>query len=296
MGSKIAALQAGFMSDLNKRLKLGPQAPPSSKSQQEGSPEAGDEEGQATAAPKEKVPLSDARKGRARGPQRRAPAAAAAAAKAAVPSEGKVAEKTKAVSGFVAAVTFFEIDPDEGVLTAGVVEKAQPEPKLEAKAEPEVVAEEAKVEKPKTEELKTEEPKVEEPKTEELPVKETTDEVAARPTPAVSLPSVGKEEREEAQVTAESEKEEVSEPKTTPESEAEEKPEPEAATSGAEPEPQLEVKTEAAPGPESVPEPEPEKQEIKSLATNMAGETLIKEEVKTDEEHGEVEPVKVVEN
>lgn len=58
-GSKIAALQAGFMSDLNKKLGLGPQAP--KKDEPEPEPEAEEE----------KAPLADARKGRARGPQRR---------------------------------------------------------------------------------------------------------------------------------------------------------------------------------------------------------------------------------
>ncbi|KAE8348312.1 altered inheritance of mitochondria protein 21 [Aspergillus coremiiformis] len=62
-GSKIAALKAGFLSDLNSRLQLGPQAPP--KPQQKKTEEA----------PAEKAPLSDARKGRARGPTRRRPAA-----------------------------------------------------------------------------------------------------------------------------------------------------------------------------------------------------------------------------
>ncbi|GKT65968.1 hypothetical protein ColTof4_03276 [Colletotrichum tofieldiae] len=62
-GGKIAALQAGFLSDLNKRLQIGPQAP------KKDEPPAADVE------EKEKAPLSDARKGRARGPQRRAPAA-----------------------------------------------------------------------------------------------------------------------------------------------------------------------------------------------------------------------------
>ncbi|PYI13803.1 hypothetical protein BO86DRAFT_395000 [Aspergillus japonicus CBS 114.51] len=61
-GSKIAALKAGFLSDLNSRLQLGPQAPPKPQEKKE-------EE-----APAEKVPLSDARKGRARGPARRKPA------------------------------------------------------------------------------------------------------------------------------------------------------------------------------------------------------------------------------
>jgi hypothetical protein len=59
-GSKIAALQANFMSDLNKKLGLGPQAP---KKEEAKEPEAEEE----------KAPLADARKGRARGPQRRRP-------------------------------------------------------------------------------------------------------------------------------------------------------------------------------------------------------------------------------
>ncbi|KAI3536120.1 hypothetical protein CSPX01_11023 [Colletotrichum filicis] len=63
-GGKIAALQAGFLSDLNKRLQLGPTAPKKEE------PPAAD-----IAEEKEKAPLADARKGRARGPQRRAPAA-----------------------------------------------------------------------------------------------------------------------------------------------------------------------------------------------------------------------------
>ena len=63
-GSKIAALQAGFMSDLNNRLKLGPQTHVKSadKSVEEEQPE-------------EKAPLADARKARAKGPTRRKPAA-----------------------------------------------------------------------------------------------------------------------------------------------------------------------------------------------------------------------------
>lgn len=62
LGGKIAALQAGFMSDLNKRLQLGPSAPKKEEPKEEE-----------VAEEKEKAPLADARKGRARGPQRRAP-------------------------------------------------------------------------------------------------------------------------------------------------------------------------------------------------------------------------------
>ncbi|KAF2843108.1 hypothetical protein M501DRAFT_985251 [Patellaria atrata CBS 101060] len=64
IGSKIASLKDGFMKDLNNRLQLGPQAP---KSQEPAKEEQVEE--------KEKTPLSDARKGRAKGPQRRKPAA-----------------------------------------------------------------------------------------------------------------------------------------------------------------------------------------------------------------------------
>lgn len=61
-GSKIAALQAGFMNDLNKRLQLGPQGPPPKAKELEPEEET------------EKAPLLDARKSRAKGPARRKPA------------------------------------------------------------------------------------------------------------------------------------------------------------------------------------------------------------------------------
>lgn len=59
---KIAALRAGFLSDLNARLQQGPPKP---------------QEKEENEAPAEKVPLSDARKGRARGPARRKPGTSA---------------------------------------------------------------------------------------------------------------------------------------------------------------------------------------------------------------------------
>ncbi|KAF1980746.1 hypothetical protein K402DRAFT_365907, partial [Aulographum hederae CBS 113979] len=62
-GSKIAALQSGFMKDLNSKLGLGPQQPKQ--------PEPVEE------VKEQKTPLADARKGRARGPQRRRPGALA---------------------------------------------------------------------------------------------------------------------------------------------------------------------------------------------------------------------------
>ncbi|KAK5125639.1 hypothetical protein LTR85_011913 [Meristemomyces frigidus] len=71
-GSKIAALQSGFMNDLNNRLKLGPQA---------AAPKAKEPEAEAEAAAETtKEPLVDARKSRAKGPARRKPAASPSAA------------------------------------------------------------------------------------------------------------------------------------------------------------------------------------------------------------------------
>ncbi|KAJ4407198.1 hypothetical protein N0V91_004080 [Didymella pomorum] len=66
-GSKIAALQAGFLQDLNSKLGLGPQAPKVKEPEEEKEAEP-------------VQPLSDARKGRAKGPQRRKPAASPAPA------------------------------------------------------------------------------------------------------------------------------------------------------------------------------------------------------------------------
>lgn len=68
-GEKIAAMKAGFMNDLNNRLKIGPQsAQPKSR---EIEPEVTEET--------PKAPLADARKGRAKGPARRKPAASPSA-------------------------------------------------------------------------------------------------------------------------------------------------------------------------------------------------------------------------
>lgn len=75
-GGKIASLKAGFLSDLDSRLKLGPQGP---KPQEKAEPEAEEE----------KAPLADARKGRAKGPVRRKPVASTTSESAA--AEGQEA-------------------------------------------------------------------------------------------------------------------------------------------------------------------------------------------------------------
>lgn len=81
-GGNIASLKGNFMSDLNKKLGLGP------RKEKEKEPE-----------PEEVKPLEDARKSRARGPQRRAPAKAPA-------------PKTKSIPRFsiFAAQSLWQID------------------------------------------------------------------------------------------------------------------------------------------------------------------------------------------
>jgi Altered inheritance of mitochondria protein 21 len=109
VGSKIAALQGGFMSDLNKRLQLGPQAP-----RKEEAPVEPEEE-------KEKAPLVDARKGRARGPARRAPAKSPAPASA-------IVTETPSNLALSTPSTLWQIDPDEDLLhvTSHQAEVASP--------------------------------------------------------------------------------------------------------------------------------------------------------------------------
>ncbi|KAI9738885.1 MAG: hypothetical protein M1818_005198 [Claussenomyces sp. TS43310] len=107
IGSKIAALQGGFMSDLNKRLQLGPQAP----KKEESTTETQDDE-------KEKAPLSDTRKGRARGPVRRAPAKSAALVESPLPTSGDLS--------FSGPSTLWQIYPDDDDLRATTYEGVQP--------------------------------------------------------------------------------------------------------------------------------------------------------------------------
>lgn len=107
VGSKIAALQAGFMSDLNKKLGLGPQAP---KKEEPAEEEPAEEQ--------EKAPLVDARKGRARGPQRRAPKASPSPA-------AKPADEAPKLT-FTMTTTLFSIDPEEGNVSCDLSDAPKP--------------------------------------------------------------------------------------------------------------------------------------------------------------------------
>lgn len=203
-GSKIQALQAGFMSDLNKRLQLGPQAPKKEE------PPAAD-----MIEEKEQKPLADARKGRARGPQRRAPAARS-------PAPVKEHKSGAPVLSFSPLRTCWSIG-DSGVLEIDSEKPAPEATKSEPKAVPEA-----------------------------QPAAEEASHTEAEP------------EKVEA---------------TAPESIA---PEPQV-------EPQIETQAETKAQPEET-SPEPT-EEVKTLASNTAGESIL--EAKVEETKDEVEPVSV---
>lgn len=112
VGGKIAALQAGFMNDLNQRLRVGPQISTKKEEPEEPAPE------------QEKAPLSDARKSRARGPQRRAPAKSPA-------PEAKAPAQSVPTFTFTMAESSWSIDPEEGNVSVvnALDEKPVPETK-----------------------------------------------------------------------------------------------------------------------------------------------------------------------
>ena len=96
-GNKIAALQAGFLKDLNSKLGLGPPKVKEPEAEKEEEP------------PK---PLEDARKGRAKGPQRRKPTKSPAPAAAPATSESTVTSSSLSI-GVVS--TLWQIDDDGAV-------------------------------------------------------------------------------------------------------------------------------------------------------------------------------------
>ena len=115
LGGKIAALKAGFMSDLNSRLQLGPQAPKKEEPKEEVVEEA------------EKAPLADARKGRARGPQRRKPGASpSASAAAAADADATTTPAVPKVKFAFVASTIWSIDDDNALAVPLAKKTASP--------------------------------------------------------------------------------------------------------------------------------------------------------------------------
>ncbi|KAI1814272.1 altered inheritance of mitochondria protein 21 [Poronia punctata] len=154
VGGKIAALQAGFMSDLNNRLRLGPQAP----KKEATTPEEAAEE-------KEKVPLADARKGRARGPQRRAPTKTQTPTAATEKSTPPPVSNGQSVLSFSMTRTLWSID-EEGTVTVDAFGHKEEQPgsasasaevEVQAEAEEEAEPEEAEVEGSATEDTAVQE-------------------------------------------------------------------------------------------------------------------------------------------
>ncbi|KAF2813928.1 uncharacterized protein BDZ99DRAFT_410128 [Mytilinidion resinicola] len=159
-GGKIAALKAGFMSDLNSRLQLGPQVPKVAEPAKEEEVEE-----------KERAPLADARKGRAKGPQRRKPAASPSGAAA----DAGTAAKPAQTFSFVEATTVWETTEDGNVtVPAAVVAKALEEkiggvesPKAVKPEEPAATSPEASTVKSSEEPIAAETKDAEVPATEE---------------------------------------------------------------------------------------------------------------------------------
>jgi hypothetical protein len=249
VGNKIAALQAGFMSDLNKRLAIGPQAP----KKEEAKPQ------EDVTEEKEKAPLSDARKGRARGPQRRAPARSPAAP----------VKTTGPSLTFSIPQTLWSIDPEGSLSVSGdsLVPETAPEttpettPEVEAEVKPEAEPEAEPEVKP--EEVK---PEVKAPE----PVEQ----------PAELEPEVPQAETETAK------------PEPAPEVEAE-SAEPVPQEPAVEPQPAAESK-EPEPQPEAPKEIKPEEDkpaEEKTLVANTAGESIL--ETTVEKKDGAVDPVEV---
>jgi hypothetical protein len=135
-GSKIAALQAGFLQDLNSKLGLGPQAPKVKELEPEAEAEPA-------------APLQDARKGRAKGPQRRKPAASPTPA-ATVTAEGAVPSQTLS---FGPVTAMWSIDSNDvlDVPAAGLAAKLQSKLQAPSKSEESEADDVVETEPPKTE-------------------------------------------------------------------------------------------------------------------------------------------------
>ncbi|KAL6818503.1 hypothetical protein GGI42DRAFT_310111 [Trichoderma sp. SZMC 28013] len=265
-GGKIAALQAGFMSDLNKRLQLGPQ--PSKKEEVEKSQPAEE---------KEKVPLADARKGRARGPQRRAPTQSAAPA----PAPAAAKEATPVSLSVSQPQTIWNIDPEHGH-----VHVASDSLEVPLKETSETVEESEKLPPPPTESEKpteSEAPKVEEEKQPE-PVVPPVETEAPKESVEPSAPAEPAEPAASETVPAPepvAESEEVKDLESAKEPEKIEEPEEVKEPETVEPEKQKPEE------PAKLDEPA----KVETIATNMAGESIL--EAKVEQKDDKIEPVEV---
>lgn len=250
VGGKIAALQAGFMSDLNNRLRLGPQAPKKDVPSAEEAPEE-----------KEQAPLADARKGRARGPQRRAPTKTHSPSTGADKSVPPRVSNSHPVLSFSMTRTLWSIDEEGTVMVDNFGPEAARASESTGK---EIKPEEIKPEGTKLEEIKPEETELEETKPEEY-----------KPIPTEVKEEEGKPEETQAEEakTVGTKVEEFSEQKEQKEPE-EKSQKPEATTADDKPS-----------------ESQATVEETKTLVTNTAGESILTETVDKKEDGDEVEKV-----
>ncbi|KAI3329992.1 altered inheritance of mitochondria protein 21 [Ustulina deusta] len=169
VGSKIAALQAGFMSDLNNRLRLGPQAPKKDAPSPEEAPEE-----------KEKAPLADARKGRARGPQRRAPTKSYSPGSGIEKSVPPPVSNGRPVLSFSMTRTLWSIDEEGTVMVDDFGPEKAGNPELTVRAvEPEV--EEVKAVEIRPDQTQTEEAGAAETKSEKTAEKKEPEKTTEEP-------------------------------------------------------------------------------------------------------------------
>lgn len=178
-GGKIAGLKANFLADLNSRLQAGPQGPKPKKEEKE---ETEKEE----QPPAEKKPLSDACKGRARGPARRKPTTAAAATTSQLPAIPEVrimdawsvwevtADGTLHVSGTTIKPAAASAEADKEPAGESAATAPPPEPPVTTAADAEVTRSEEE-EKPPAEPAK---PDVDTPAEEDKETKAAVEEPA----------------------------------------------------------------------------------------------------------------------
>lgn len=207
-GSKIAALKAGFLTDLNSRLQGGPPKPQEKKKEEE---------------PAEKKPLQDARKGRARGPARRKPAPAATLPTTATTTTKTVGAKPPAAPEVKIADVWniWRINEGGQLVVSGQDVSKKPEPEPKPSPEP-LQAVTTQSEEPKPESLKPEIPPM---------APELSKNVAGEPTDPVPSP----EPTKTPEARLEKKPEPVVEPVTKQEEEESPLAEPEIPTTAKSP-------------------------------------------------------------
>jgi hypothetical protein len=231
------------LQDLNKKLGLGPQAPKKEEP-------AAEEEKPA----EEKAPLVDARKTRARGPQRRAPAAASKSPSSAGDS------KPSFSLGFVVPATVFEIDPEEEETEVKVGGAPLVEMKESTKDHGDKESSIVPSELPEAKHVGDEPEKIESVSEVKKPITETEGQ---------EKPEEPQQRTEESTSMFESVKDGIGSLV--------------GKVTGGEKDDAKEKEAEGAPK-------EDAKEETKSLVTNEAGETILATHLKEDED-GKVEPI-----